>query len=38
VAGGGEIASRQASIDDNVATWSSTLDRRRTLAVSAPPG
>jgi Protein of unknown function (DUF4012) len=38
VAGGGEIASRQASIDDNVATWSSTLDRRRTLSVSAPPG
>jgi Protein of unknown function (DUF4012) len=36
VAGGGTVASRQATVDGHVATWTTTLDESRTLAVTAP--
>jgi hypothetical protein len=36
VGGRGPIASREATIEGNVARWSSTLDQPRTLSVSAP--
>jgi Protein of unknown function (DUF4012) len=36
VAGDGPVASRQATVEGRVASWSSTLDESRTLAVSAP--
>jgi hypothetical protein len=36
VAGGGPVTSREATVEGNVAEWSSTLDLPRELSVTAP--
>jgi len=38
VAGGGPVTSREATVEGNVAEWSSTLDLPRQLSVTAPRG
>jgi hypothetical protein len=38
VEGGGQIASDEATVEGDVARWSSTLDQSRSLSVTAPRG